>query len=318
MSSASRVGAGSVLVSAADARYGKWLLNLVGSVQRRSDLFDAIVVYDLGLSRFQRRLLEGARGVQVREVPPFVPHWRGGRTWKTWIWTHTDAETIVWLDAGITVLRPLTDFLDGVARRGYFVVSTGVANGPSTPSDYYSLYGLTPDFANEIAVTAGILAFSRSSSFYSDVIEPSFQDAILGRNLGFSPHEVSRLNWGLDELEQVVVRDCEIFRHEQTVLNIHFYRSTPHPHVSDLFEYGGFRTPHDHPNQAIWNHRRRGDYRFLPRVRYQPLSALVGIPWGTAVCARHLTVQYRWLLRPSFHASVGRRLLAATGLRPRR
>src|ERR1700756_1121768 len=73
------------IVSAADARYGKWLINLVGSVQRKSRLSPKIALYDLGLPPFQRRLLDGAEGVDVLEVPPFVPHWRRGRTWKTWI-----------------------------------------------------------------------------------------------------------------------------------------------------------------------------------------------------------------------------------------
>jgi hypothetical protein len=315
MSALSRRRTRTVLASAADARYGRWLLNLVGSVQRTSDgLFDLMIVYDLGLTRFQRRLLDSARGVQVRHVPPFVPHWRGGRTWKTWIWTHTEAETILWLDAGTTVIRPLVPLLDGIEQRGYFVVSTGVPNGPSTPSDYYGLYGLGPDFAEQIAITAGILGFSRGSSFYTDVIEPTFEDAVLGRNLGFSEREAPRLNWGLDELERVVVRDCEIFRHEQTLLNIHFYRSTPEPHVSDLFTYGGFRSPHDAVDQVIWNHRRRGDYRFLPSVRYVGAAALLGLPWGAGVYLRELANRYRWLLRPSFHARVARRLLAATGL----
>src|SRR5919201_1391846 len=96
-----------VLVSGASERYGYWLLNLVGSVQANSDVFDRTVLFDLGLSPFQRRLAGSIRGAELRTVPPFVPHWREGRTWKTWIWTHVEAERLLWLDAGLTVLRPL-------------------------------------------------------------------------------------------------------------------------------------------------------------------------------------------------------------------
>lgn len=313
MSTAPHQPARAALVSAADARYGKWLINLVGSVQRKSDLFDALIVYDLGLTSYQRALLDGMRGVEVREVPPFVPHWQAGRTWKTWIWTHTDADLIVWLDAGVTVLRPLTDFLDGVAARGYFVVSTGVAVDLSTPSAYYDLYGLDRAVADEMSITAGILAFARDSSFYRSVIEPTFEDCVAGRNLGFSADEVPKLNWGLDRLDHLVVHDCPFFRYEQTILNIHFYRSIESPILGELFKFGGFRSPHDAPDQVIWNHRRRGDYRFLPRVRYRTATALSGIPWGAAVYLRELGVRYRWLLRPSFHTHVARRVLATTG-----
>jgi hypothetical protein len=304
-----------VLASAADARYGKWLVNLVGSVQRKSDIFDRIVVYDLGLTSFQRRLLEDARGVEVLTVPAFVPHWRGGRTWKTWIWTHLEADLIVWLDAGVTALRPLTDFVEQTTERGYFVVSSGVTTDKSTPSAYYLLYDLPPEFGRNFSITAGILAYARNSAFYSDVIRPTFDDAVLGRNLGFSEADVDKLNWGLDELEYVVVRDCPLFRHEQTLLNIHFYRSMPRPYVNDLHKYGGFMSPCDHPEQVIWNHRRRGDYRFLPHVKYDGLASLLGIAWGTAVYLQSSARHYRWLLRPVFYGHVARRLITTGRLR---
>jgi hypothetical protein len=303
------------LVSAADARFGKWLINLVGSVQRKSDIFDRIVVYDLGLTTFQRRLLEAARGVEVQTVPAFIPHWRGGRTWKTWIWTHLEADVIVWLDAGATVLRPLTDIIEQTGERGYFVVSSGVTADKSTPSAYYLLYDLPQEFGRHISITAGILAYARGSVFYADVVRPTFDDAVLGLNLGFSEAEVEKLNWGLDELEHVIVRDCPLFRHEQTLLNIHFYRSTPKPYLNDLYKYGGFMSPRDHPEQVIWNHRRRGDYRFLPRVKYEQPTLPLGIAWGTATYIRSRARHYRWLLRPAVYRHVARRLLATGRLR---
>lgn len=61
-----------VLASGADQRYGDHLLNLIGSVKANSDLFDRVVVYDLGLSTRQRRLVNGVRDIEVRTVPPFV------------------------------------------------------------------------------------------------------------------------------------------------------------------------------------------------------------------------------------------------------
>lgn len=306
------------LASAADARYGKWLINLVGSIQRKSDLFQTIAVYDLGLTPFQRRLLDGVRGVDVREVPPFVPHWRQGRTWKTWIWTHHEADTMVWLDAGVTVLLPLRDLLEQTAERGYFVVSTGVTADKSTPRDYYDLYNLTHEFGRHESITAGILAFKRTSPFFTNVIEPTFNDALIGRNLGFSEAEVSKLNWGLDELDRIILRDCPLFRHEQTVLNIHFFSAIPRPYVNDLYKYGGWQSPRDHPEQVIWNHRRRGDYRFLPRVRYRSTTAIWGLPWGAGVYLMGRWRHYRWVFRPAIHAHVARRLLTQRRLRSQR
>jgi len=308
------------LVSAADARYGDWLINLVGSVQRRSNIFDRILVYDLGLTAFQRRLLEGALGVETRNVPPFVPYWREAFTWKPWIWTNVDADAVVWLDAGLTVLRPLSAFVAGIAERGYFVVSQHVKNRDCIPSDYYSLYDIPHSVGDRDVIAAGIVGFRKDSDFYSRVITATFDDVLVGRNLGYSPGDADRFGRS-DDRGRDVVRDCPIFRWDQPLLNIHFYRTFADPVVAELDQFAGFRSPHDHPEQVIWNHRRRGDYRYLPRVEYRPAVAFVGRTWGTCVYLRGRMRHYRWLIRPSVLVSLVRRRsarLAASSARGRR
>jgi hypothetical protein len=294
------------LATAADARYGAWLLNMLGSVQRRSPLFDRIVAYDLGLTRFQRRLLEGVEGVEVRSVPPSVPHWRQGYTWKAWAFRHVEGDAIVWLDAGATVLRPLTEPLAQIRERGYFVVSQDVRLGECIPSDYYALYGLDPSVGERDCVAAGIIGFARESEFYERVVIPTYEDALAGRTLGFSPSEAERLNRGFGRLDTLILRDAPRFRHDQTVLNIHLYKTFADPHVNDLAKFGGWTSPRDHPAQVIWNHRRRGDYRFLPRVRYRGPVALVGLPWGAW---RFLAANRGWLLHPAFASRLAGRLV---------
>jgi hypothetical protein len=305
-----------VVVSAADARYGPWLLNLIGSIQRKSNLFDRIVVYDLGLTPFQRRLVRGARGVELHSLPPFVPHWRAAFTWKPWVWTHVEADSVVWLDAGLTVLRPLTAFVEQIDERGYFVVSQGVKNRECIPPDYYDLYDVSPDIGETDVVAGGILGFSKDTAFYRDVIVPTYDDVLVGRNLGYSPGDAERLGVG-NAPGATIVRDCPLFRWDQTILNIHLYRSNPSPCVNDLDQFAGFRSPHDHPEQAIWGHRRRGDYRFLPRVTYRPTSALAGLPWGTYVYLQGRARHYRWLLRPSVYINAAWRRSALRRRLPR-
>ena len=80
--------------------------------------------------------------------------------------------------------------------------------------------------------------------------------------------------------------------------------------VADLDKYGGWRSPHDHPEQVIWSHRRSGDLRFLPRVRYRPATALAGVPWGLAVYVRWQIRRHLWLLRPSLYIRTLRKRLA--------
>jgi hypothetical protein len=290
---------GTTLVTGADARYGFHLLNLLGSVKANSDLFERIVVFDLGLSPFQRRLVRAVRGIDVREVPAFVPHWRQGRTWKTWIWTHVEAEALLWLDAGITVLRSLADPLEQISERGYFVVSQSHPLGDSIPSEYVARFGVTAEQADQVAIAAGIIGFATGGEFFTRVVVPTYEDAREGLSLGFSAAEAEKLNHGMDRLDQPPIRNCRIFRHEQTLLGIHFYQQVPDPVVNDVYKYGGWMSPRDHPEQLIWSHRRRGDYRYLPRVPFAPRLWLLGKVWGLWFYGRAWRRAHSWLFRPS-------------------
>jgi hypothetical protein len=286
-----------ILVSGASERYGWWLLNMVGSVQANSPrTFDRIVLYDLGLGPLQRLLARSIRGAELRDVPPFAPHWREGRTWKTWIWTQFDeGDDVFWLDAGITVLRPLDDAVTQIREHGYFAVSQGHPVADSIPSDYYELYGFPRERADSISIAAGILGFHVGSDFYERVIVPTHEDALRGLSVGFSAAEVDKLNTGLDRTESPVIRDCRLFRHEQTLLNLHFYLAVESPLVADVYEYGGWKTPHDHPKQVIWSHRRRGDHAYLARARYRNPAARL---FGHTYRARWWASNHSWLFRP--------------------
>jgi hypothetical protein len=257
-----------VLASAANARYGYLLLNMIGSVERNSDIFDRVIVYDLGLDERQRRLIHGLRNVEVRTVPAFVPHWAKCFSWKPWIWTHLEARRLFYLDAGATVLQPLDDVLASIDAEGYFVVGQGIRLGEIVPSDYYALYGLRREAAAHEYVAAGIIGFSTDSDFFGEVIRPTYEDVLLGRNLGFSRSELG-LNWGLTKLQDPIVRDCAHFRHDQTLLNIHLALAVPDAHVHDVREYGGWLSPRDHPEQRIWNHRRACDWRYVAAASYR-------------------------------------------------
>jgi hypothetical protein len=301
-----------VLASAADRRYGWWLLNLMGSVHANTrGTFDAIVLYDLGLSRFQRRLAASIRGVELRSVPPFTAHWSQGFTWKPWIWTNLDAETVVYLDAGVTVLRRLDAVVADIHERGYFVVSQGRPLGEIVPADYYELYDIPREWGDRPYVAAGILGFRTDHAFYRDVLVRTFEDCLLGRSIGFSAAEAQTLNFGLHRAAEAVIRDAAKFRHDQTILNIRLFKAVPEPVVADLDQFGGFRSPRDHPKQVIWNHRRRGDFRHLASVPYRLPAGLVGTPFGHAFRARWWLRQHRWLFRPSTYVGKLRRIIAA-------
>jgi hypothetical protein len=262
-----------VLASAADERYGFHLLNMLGSIQANADQFDAIVVHDLGLSEQQRRLVRAIDGVELRAVPPFVPHWAQGFTWKPWIWTHVEADRIFYLDAGATVLRRLDEVFHQIDDQGYFVVSQNAPTRTIVPADWLEEAGIDSSAAEREYIAAGIIGFETHGRFWEEVIVPTFEDCVAGRSLGFSPAEAEALNFGLGRTENVVLRDVELFRHDQSVLNVHFLAAFPDARINDVYEFGGWMSPHDHPRQVIWSNRRRGDYRYLARARYRGAAA---------------------------------------------
>jgi hypothetical protein len=300
-----------VLASGADARYGWWLLNLIGSVHVNSrHSFDAVVVYDLGLSPSQRRLAAGIRGVELRTVPEFVPHWRQGFTWKAWVWMNLEAERLVWLDAGATVLAPLDEALEQIDERGYWVVSQRHPIGEIVPSDYYALYDFPRERSTRTVIAAGLIGFARSSDFFADVAAPTYEDCLEGRSLGFSPGEERRLNNGLNYTAAPVLRDCVHFRWDQTVLNLRFHGAYDDPVIGDFDRWAGRTGPRDHPRQVIWAHRRDGDLRYLTRVPYRLPARVAGLPVGLVLRSRRWWSLHRWAFRPSTYVRKARRMLA--------
>ena len=279
-----------VLASAADASYGYQVLNLVGSVTRNSDIFDRIEIFDLGLREDQLRRLAAVRGVVVRDVPAFVPHWAQCFTWKPWAWMQVNGDRVFWIDAGATVLRSLTPALDQVTELGYFLVSQGGELRDILPPDYFDIYGLPQSVARRPYVAAGIIGFRPHGQFFERVLTPTYQDCLEGRNLGFSKGELSSKNRGIGYMAIPPVRNCPAFRWDQSILNAHVFSDAPDAVVADLDEYGGWRSAHDHPRQVIWHHRRRGSLRYLTRVPYTGAHARGRRAWG-------LWIRIRWWLK---------------------
>lgn len=283
-----------VFATAADAPYGYHALNLVGSVKRNSDVFERIEVFDLGLTPHQRELLGAVPGTELRSVPPFSPHWSKGFTWKPWAWTQIEASCVFWLDAGATVLRSLDRALEQIRTLGYFVVSQGNQLRDIVPADYFDLYGLPMEDADRPYVAGGIIGFAPDGDFFRRVLQPTYEDCLAGRNLGFSPDELSSKNRGLGRMEAPPVRAAKHFRWDQTILNIHLALELPDAKVADLDEYAGWRSRRDHPRQVIWSHRRNGSMRYLKYVPY----AGPGLWRRRAFGARW---QVRWWIKRNRH-----------------
>ena len=108
-----------IIITAASAIYGSSLLAMIGSLDRNWPEHPPLIVYDIGLDT---RTLDALKrhGIEVRLVPAFCPHWRLHFTWKIWCWHEAPADSVLWLDAGLTVLRPLDEVFTAIDAIGYF------------------------------------------------------------------------------------------------------------------------------------------------------------------------------------------------------
>jgi len=232
-------------------------------------------------------------------VPPFVPHWAQGFTWKPWAWMQLEADCVFWLDAGATVLRSLAAALDQIGRLGYFVVSQGNRLADIVPPDYADRYALPAPCLERAYVAAGIIGFAPGSEFFRRVLVPTYEECLAGESLGYSADEVAAKNRGLAYTAHVQIRDCPHFRWDQTLLNIHLCKEMPDAVVADLDEYAGWRSAHDHPRQVIWSHRRGGTLRHLKRVPYagpgarraRAFGVLFQLRWSWKLRSRLLRVE---------------------------
>ncbi|MBP6901697.1 MAG: hypothetical protein KBC73_16500 [Burkholderiaceae bacterium] len=246
------IAADCVIAAACDAKHAPYLLNAIASLDQYFPDRPRIVVYDIGLSWLHRVELGRRTGVELRDVPPFVPHWRENWSWKLHVLTDVPGRYVLYLDlANFVILRSLAPWFLAIQKHGYFVVSNGQHLGQVAPADYHDRYGLRSAQAHAWRTFgAGIIGFDRQSASRL-AIERALQGVVEGDNLGRSASEPS------GKYTSNVIRDCACFRADQTVLNLAFrevYRDRLQ--VRRALRYGGKGGACDHPGQYLWYARR--------------------------------------------------------------
>ena len=136
------------LCTACNAGYFKRLLNFIGSLhQVNFDELDTLAVYNIGLTDEQINHLQAIEKLEVREVrkvhrdilKPFhvyngkyVPGWYA---WKP-VLIKQELEihpTVLYCDAGTTVLQSLVPLFKHIEQNGYFLTTIGLEDSPHGP-----------------------------------------------------------------------------------------------------------------------------------------------------------------------------------------
>jgi len=174
-------------------------------------------------------------GYEVRAVEPFCPHWRKHFTWKVWCWNDAPATRVLWLDAGVAVLRPLDEVFLAIRAQGYFVVPTYYLLSENASADVCRGCGVRPEFRQgRLTFAGGIIGFDRSH----DRIGPLLREALALAG------------------EEENLRATEPgHRHDQALISLLLHKHCGHVVCSDGLVYAGWTSPRQVPGQKIWVHR---------------------------------------------------------------
>jgi hypothetical protein len=238
------------LIMAVSNKFFPSLVNLLGSIKQNYPNHPPIYIYDLGLFWSFRKELENLEKVKVLDMPHFCAFWRKCYTWKTYILSRPLADLNFYLDAGNQVQKPLDEIFEIIDRENYFTSGQGVLLKQIVPKDFWQKFNLDKKFENLECINAGGFGFKNVSEI-GDVLKSVYEWAEQGYALGFSPKDSWR-NTGVDK--NSIVRDCEMFRHDMTLLNIAMRKKFGDLlSIQDASKYAGGKDAHK--DQTIWHLR---------------------------------------------------------------
>jgi hypothetical protein len=246
------------LITSCSNKFFPSVINLLTSIKVNYPNHPPIYVYDLGLFYTFRKELEMIEGVTVIPMPHFCPHWRACYTWKTYIFAHPLADLNFYLDAGCQVLKPLDQDFKIIEDDDILLIDQGQTFADIVPKSYQEMFALGNEFDDLTMIHAGIIGFKKTPTT-GEIFTKIYAAAIAGLALGFSPGDSWR-NKGKDK--NIFVRDCRLFRHDLTLVNIFFRKYWPHVTIQSLDIYHGGLL--NIPEQRIWHIRL--NWKIIPNM----------------------------------------------------
>ncbi|MCX5922440.1 MAG: hypothetical protein NTX86_03865 [Candidatus Dependentiae bacterium] len=244
--------------TAADGDYFTMLMNLIGSIHKNDfDNLGTIAIFDLGLPPEARAHLCTIEKVIVCDVERKNPHIlqyfrtnpdqlikRGWFTWKPVVIKQAldMFPHILYLDAGTTVLQPLTDLFKHIRQHGSFFLNTGVPIEPRITKPVFEkvIAHMSPaeqdlcSDENTTSIDGGVQGLSHA--VYDDYVLPMYN---LASDLTvFMDDGSARIGFGEGRHDQTLasifvnVLGYRMFHHGWNVLTIDGKRSPIHIHWS--------------------------------------------------------------------------------------
>ncbi|MGA2047627.1 MAG: hypothetical protein ABSG96_08035 [Terracidiphilus sp.] len=247
---------GNLIITAASESYRPQLLSMLASLRCNWPDHPQVLVYGIDLSEETFELVRQA-GFEARAIPQFVPHWRKHYTWKFWCMNDAPAERVLWLDAGVFVLRPLPEIFDIVVKQGYFALPNHQRLEIEASEQACEGCGVPAEFrAGKVTVTSAVFGFLRGSP-----IEQVVQECL----------RVART-------ERFIAATKPEHRWEQAILSLLLYRDISPLILCDGSLYFCEDLRAKFTAQSIWAARRfmhYKDQRFLATCMVGPVSPFI-------------------------------------------
>ncbi len=226
-----------MIITAASAAFGPSLLALLGSLNLNWPGHPHVRVYDIGLDDGTLRVLKD-NDVEVLKVPEFCPHWRKHFTWKIWCWNDAQAREVLWMDAGLVVLKPLDDVFHAIDNLGYFVVPTYHPLTENASEAACRGCGVDISFREgKVTLAGGFIGFKKEGQILQ-ILEEALTVALK---------------------EEYIAATERMHRHDQAIISLLFYREFENVLMSDGVTYCSC-VPLNHspraPGREVWVHRR--------------------------------------------------------------
>jgi len=288
---------GIVICTVSDELYFDPLLNFIGSIHKVNfDELEEIMVFNLSMTNEQIEKLNRIEKLKIYSIEKVHPkllkpviidvHGKSVRGWYAWKpviikQALEKYESILYMDAGNTILKPLNDLFSHIEQNGYFFLA-----GPHNIRDwitkrvinYFDLESEERKFILDPArksISANIIGISRN--YYNNLVLPMYnhaKDLTLFEDDGTAPG-----GFGKHRHDQTLfsIYTCLLnlklntqgysmlnVNGKKVVFNTHFY-----PHMinnkSVIYQsrwdlgYGGKRTENDEPYFAQFIHYKNED-----------------------------------------------------------
>lgn len=252
--------------SSSDSKYFSRVLNLYFSLLYNNEKECKLKVWDLGMTKFQIGILKKLK-IDVIKIPKFVDHWNLCYTWKPYIYKYSNESIFLYLDAGCTINKDLSRIFELIENDGYFFVSQGQQLKDIIPTEFNDLNFLNNKNINSIVFAAGIIGINKNVKINNEIIERIYDLATMGYCLGYSKNEIHR-----DVTNLNIIRDCSVFRHDQSIVNAVFRKYLDEIVVQDASIYASTSLSSD---CIIYNNRKLNYSYFFKNISIAKLFLFI-------------------------------------------